>query len=152
MPILNRFIDAQDFGIDGSTYDEAVAELWEGQKQTCWCWYVFPQLKGLGLSDMSEYYGITDLKEAKDFLSHPVLSERLNNAFEITLEIFKRDTVTPEGVFGPVDASKVHASATLFWYASGFYVLYGEVLNVLFDSKPHKPTLTLLSPVLNANN
>ena len=68
---LRRFIEAQD-----PIYDEVCAELRAGHKRTHWMWYVFPQLRGLGLSEMAHYYGIESLDEAKAYLEHPRLGAR----------------------------------------------------------------------------
>lgn len=42
-----------------------------------WIWYIFPQLKGLGRSYYSDYYGIVDAEEAKAYYEHPLLGPRL---------------------------------------------------------------------------
>ena len=57
---LNRFYKAQEY-----SYEAALAEIKAGNKRSHWMWYIFPQIKGLGRSSMSEYYGITCLDEAK---------------------------------------------------------------------------------------
>ena len=69
---INRFIEAQK-----GDYEEALAEITAGEKQSHWIWYVFPQLKGLGMSWTSEFYGIADLDEARAYLADPVLGARL---------------------------------------------------------------------------
>ena len=56
---LQRFIEAQN-----DSYDQALKEIRNGRKLTHWIWYIFPQIKGLGFSYNSEYYGITSLQEA----------------------------------------------------------------------------------------
>ena len=48
-------------------YQQALAEIKNGRKLSHWMWYIFPQLKGLGRSSTSDYYGIRDLDEAKAF-------------------------------------------------------------------------------------
>ena len=59
---LDRFILAQDHD---NAYEDALQEIRDGRKRTHWIWYVFPQMKGLGFSPMSDYFGITSLLEAK---------------------------------------------------------------------------------------
>ena len=66
---LTRFLQAQQLD-----YPLALAEIQSGKKINHWIWYIFPQLKGLGQSEMSEYYGIQDLDEAKAYLANPVLN------------------------------------------------------------------------------
>ena len=59
---LHRFIEAQD---KGDIYSLAINELSEGKKHGHWLWFIFPQLKGLGQSHASNFYGISCLDEAK---------------------------------------------------------------------------------------
>jgi len=69
---LLRFQIAQD-----RDYENALREIKQGQKKSHWIWYVFPQLEGLGSSSMCKKYGIMGLQEAKCYLLHPILTERL---------------------------------------------------------------------------
>ena len=71
---LERFVVAQDAR---GTYASAVAELRAGRKLTHWMWFVFPQIAGLGMSEMSRRYAISSLDEARRYLAHPILGERL---------------------------------------------------------------------------
>ena len=100
---LLRFVHAQDSGglYDGTgTYAEALQEVKAGHKRGHWMWYVFPQMKGLGHSEMAEFYGINGREEAKAYIEHPVLKERLVEICEAVLgnehsayEIFGSDTL-----------------------------------------------------------
>ena len=100
---LMRFVHAQDSGgiYDGtSTYAEALQEVKNGHKCGHWIWYVFPQMKGLGHSEMSKFYGIVDREEAKAYIEHPILRERLVDICEVVLnsetsvyDIFGSDTI-----------------------------------------------------------
>jgi uncharacterized protein (DUF1810 family) len=100
---LLRFVHAQDCGglYEGTgTYAQALKEVKNGQKRGHWIWYVFPQMKGLGHSEMSNYYGINGREEAYDYIAHPVLKERLVEISEAVLnneksayDIFGNDTV-----------------------------------------------------------
>jgi uncharacterized protein (DUF1810 family) len=65
---LDRFLQAQE-----KTYEGALAELQAGRKTGHWIWWVFPQLKGLGTSHNSTYYGLADEAEARAYIQHPVL-------------------------------------------------------------------------------
>ena len=69
---LERFLIAQEHG-----YFQALTELCSGKKTSHWIWYIFPQLKGLGHSYNSNYYGIEGKEEAVEYLNHPVLGVRL---------------------------------------------------------------------------
>ena len=73
---LERFVDAQE-----RMYETALAEVKNGKKLSHWIWYIFPQLKGLGESYNSHYYGIDDLEEARAYLQHPVLGTRLRHKY-----------------------------------------------------------------------
>lgn len=103
---LQRFLDAQQ-----GDYEHALAEVRNGRKYSHWIWYIFPQLKGLGMSYNSQYYGISGKEEAEAYLSHPVLGERLR---EITSAFLQLRSKTAEEVFGSLDAMKVLSCMTLF--------------------------------------
>lgn len=79
---LNRFIEAQN-----RDYDIALAEIRAGKKVSHWMWYIFPQLKGLGRSSTSEYYGLSGIKEAQAYLSDPILKARLIEITDVSLPI-----------------------------------------------------------------
>lgn len=69
---LQRFVDAQN-----PVYERVRAELRRGRKATHWMWFVFPQLRGLGQSEMAHKYGISSQAEAEAYLQHPILGPRL---------------------------------------------------------------------------
>lgn len=79
---LDRFLEAQK-----TLYDVALAEIKNGYKQEHWIWFIFPQLRGLGFSPGAEYYGITELDEAKAYLKHSILRKRLIEATEAILDL-----------------------------------------------------------------
>jgi uncharacterized protein (DUF1810 family) len=103
---LERFVDAQ-----ADTYQDALSEIKNGRKQSHWMWYIFPQVRGLGFSSTSKYYGIKDREEARDFLKHPVLGSRL---IEISNVLLQLPTNNPNKVFGSPDDLKLKSSMTLF--------------------------------------
>lgn len=100
---LERFLHAQDSGgiYDSTgTYAEALQEVKNGQKRGHWIWYIFPQMKGLGRSEISQFYGINGREEAKAYIEHPILRERLIEICEAVLcneksvyEIFGNDAI-----------------------------------------------------------
>ena len=81
MDELDRFIEAQE-----KEYLIALEEIKSGKKKTHWIWYIFPQLKELGFSSTSKYYGIKNFEEAKVYLENDLLRNRL---MEITTELYK---------------------------------------------------------------
>lgn len=135
---VKRFLEAQNREYVG--YKQALDEIKAGQKRGHWIWYVFPQMKGLGFSEMSEFYGISDQGEAEDYLIHPILYDRL---YEISRELLQHQDKSAEEIFGSLDAMKVRSCMTLFDSVSPKDV-FGEVLDAFFDGKRDERTLKLL--------
>lgn len=67
---IQRFIDAQK-GI----YELALQEIKNGEKRSHWMWFIFPQMKSLGRSEMSEYYGISGKEETIEYFNDTVLKQ-----------------------------------------------------------------------------
>ena len=134
---LNRFIKAQ-----ADSYEIAYYELSNGKKESHWMWYIFPQIRGLGTSSMSHAYGISGRKEAKEYLKHPMLSERI---YELCGELLKHKNKSAEDIFGNVDAMKLRSSMTLFALAGGDGSIFHQVLDHFFDGKPDTETLRLVA-------
>ena len=110
---LLRFVHAQDSGglYDGTgTYAEALQEIKNGHKSGHWVWYVFPQMKGLGKSEIAQFYGINGREEAKAYIEHPILRERLIRAFQVLLD---SDKPVYE-VFSKLGVLKIRTCALLF--------------------------------------
>ena len=109
---LQRFINVQDFGnvkYGMESYTTALEEIKNGRKKTHWIWYIFPQLKGLGHSQISEFYGLNGREEAKAYIEYPLLKERLIEATEAVLNNEK----TPYEIFGN-DVIKFRSCMLLF--------------------------------------
>ena len=132
---LDRFVKAQE-----KMYDIALNEIKNGKKISHFMWYIFPQLKGLGYSDISNYYGISGLDEAKEYLEDEILGNRLYN---ITLELLKIDEDDPINIFGNVDALKLKSSMTLFDIVSDDEIFY-DVLKKYYGEKKMKELLLYL--------
>src|SRR3954463_1298348 len=90
---LARFVEAQ-----APVYAGALAELGRGRKESHWMWFVFPQLAGLGHSEMARHYAVGSLVEARAYLGHAVLGPRLT---ECTEAILVHRDLTAEAIFGP---------------------------------------------------
>ena len=133
---LDRFLDAQAGGV----FERALAELRAGRKQSHWMWFVFPQLRGLGRSEASRFYGIDGVAEAAAYLAHPVLGPRLRSAFEV-VRTASGDAVD---ILGTIDAVKLRSSATLFGRAAPGDPLYPAVLDRFFGAAEDPETVGLL--------
>jgi uncharacterized protein (DUF1810 family) len=105
---LQRFVEAQDAG---GAYERALAELRAGRKTSHWMWFVFPQIAGLGQSEMSRRYAIASLDEARAYLEHPVLGPRL---VECAHALMTHDDKSAQEILGEIDATKLRSSMTLF--------------------------------------
>ena len=132
---LQRFIDAQS-----EDYALALSEIRQGMKRSHWIWYIFPQIKGLGFSYNSEYYGISSLQEAMDYLNHEVLGKRLQ---EITASLLLHRGKDIELIMGDIDAVKLKSSMTLFDAIKSGGV-FGEVLDEFYAGERCRRTQRLL--------
>ncbi|MCC6174308.1 MAG: DUF1810 domain-containing protein [Chloroflexi bacterium] len=131
---LERFVAAQNAS---GTYDSAVDELRRGRKTSHWMWFVFPQIAGLGRSEMSQRYAISSLEEAKAYLKHPVLGPRLR---ECTSLVAQAQARSAEQIFGSIDAQKLQSSMTLFLRAAPDEASFKEVLDQYFGGKADAAT------------
>ncbi|WP_294974925.1 DUF1810 family protein [uncultured Leuconostoc sp.] len=138
---LQRFLDAQNGEIVGvNTFEDALNELENGQKQTHWMWFVLPQLSDLGKSERAMYYGIHGQQEAQAYLNDVTLRDRLEKIITITLALETNDPIT---LFGAVDSEKFQANLTLFNQISDTK-LYQKALDKYFNGQKHAKTLALL--------
>ncbi len=137
MDDLDRFIKAQEY-----SYPIALKEIRSGRKMGHWIWYIFPQLKGLGHSSRSQYYGITDLEEAKAYLNNPILVQRLREITEALLGL--PEHLTARDILGGIDAMKVKSSMTLFYMASKEQ-LYKDVLDRYYMGEMDTRTLDIVT-------
>lgn len=106
------------------TYDQALQEVKNGKKKTHWMWWIFPQMKGLGKSERSRFYGILNRKQAKLFLEHPILGK---NLCEITQAVLDSDK-NPYEIFG-ADVIKFRSCMLLFASLEGAPAVFKRVLN-----------------------
>lgn len=103
-------------------------------------WYIFPQLKGLGRSSTSEYYGLSGIKEAQAYLSDTILKARL---IEITGAVLAHKDKSTEEIFGGIDAKKLRSCMTLFSIAAPDIPVFEAVLEQFFHGVPDRNTLRL---------
>ena len=133
---LERFVAAQD-----GVYDGALAELRAGRKTGHWIWFVFPQVAGLGRSEMSRIYAIGSLAEARAYLAHPVLGPRLRESVAALLATHGRSA---DEMLGSIDAVKLRSSMTLFLRADPDEPAFRAVLDRFYDGRPDAATDAIL--------
>lgn len=132
---LSRFIKAHH-----ENYNRALQEIKNGQKQSHWMWYIFPQIKGLGVSEISKYYAINSLEEARLYLENEVLNAHL---IEISKALLELKTSDPTLVFGDIDALKLNSSMTLFNYVSN-NELFAKVIDKFFNGIKDQNTIRII--------
>ena len=132
---LERFLKAQE-----NTYDTALKEIQNGQKETHWMWFIFPQLVGLGSSYYANYYGISGLEEAQAYMQHELLRSRL---LEISNALLKVDENIID-IFGYPDCFKLQSSMTLFSLVDSSIPVFQEVLEKFYEGERDEVTLKLL--------
>ncbi len=131
---LERFVTAQDAG---GIYEQALGELRRGRKTSHWIWFVFPQIAGLGQSQMSRRYAISSLEEARAYLQHLVLGPRL---LECTRTMANLHGGTAEQILGGIDARKLQSCMTLFLRARPDEPLFQQVLERYYQGQPDAAT------------
>jgi uncharacterized protein (DUF1810 family) len=133
---LDRFVQAQ-----AGTYEGALRELRDGRKTGHWIWFVFPQLEGLGRSELSRFYALESLDEARAYLAHPLLGPRLRACAEAVLAVEGR---TAEEILGGIDATKLRSSMTLFRRAAPEERLFSQVLDRFYGGVEDELTVVRL--------
>lgn len=136
---LERFVEAQN-----GVYDRVCEELRAGKKQSHWMWFIFPQLQGLGSSEMAVRYAISSIEEAHAYLEHPTLGARLRECTGIVLAVEGR---TVEEIFGYPDDLKFHSSVTLFAQAATISeedLVFSQALEKYFSGKEDPTTMQRL--------
>ncbi len=132
---LNRFLEAQEH-----VFPTALFELKEGRKRSHWMWYIFPQLKFLGHSYKSKFYGISGADEAFAYLENPILGQRLR---EVSMTILNLSTNNASDVFGNIDSSKLRSSMTLFDMVSPNDI-FARVLDKYFNGQRDCRTINIM--------
>lgn len=132
---LTRFLKAQE-----DDYATALAEIKAGHKRSHWIWYIFPQVKGLGMSAMSDFYGLDGIGEAKAYLDNDILRKRLLEISKALLSLQANDATE---VMGYPDDMKLHSSMTIFHLAAPDEPVFRAVLDKFFAGKLDKNTLAL---------
>jgi uncharacterized protein (DUF1810 family) len=134
---LQRFVDAQR-----DVYATALAELRAGNKRSHWMWFIFPQIEGLGSSEMARLYAIASADEAAAYLAHPVLGARLR---ESAAAVAAHDDRGIDEIFGHPDDLKFHSSMTLFADIAPDEAIFQTCLDQFFDGMPDPATIERLA-------
>ncbi|QZH75542.1 MAG: DUF1810 domain-containing protein [Erythrobacter sp.] len=141
---LARFVRAQ-----AGLYPSALAELRSGTKRTHWMWFVFPQILGLGLSSNARIFAISGAAEARAYLAHDLLGDRLRESTSAMLEwVGKRSACD---ILGPLDALKFRSSMTLFEHVDSGDSRFSLALEGFCNGERDRATLDRLevsSPAL----
>ena len=134
--LLDRFVKAQN-----NQYSTALAEIKSGRKRSHWMWFIFPQYDGLGFSEVSRFYAIKSVDEARAYLDHPILGSRLIEISSALLLIRDKDA---RNIFGTPDDLKLKSSMTLFASIAEEHSIFEKVLDAYFQGKKDEKTLNLL--------
>jgi uncharacterized protein (DUF1810 family) len=135
---LARFVKAQD-----PVFVQVRDELRQGRKRSHWMWYIFPQIAGLGHSDMARRYAVSFVAEAQAYLAHPVLGARLIEATGLVCAVQGRSITD---ILGPPDDMKFGSCMTLFHKADPSVPVFTEALAKYFGGKLDAATLRKLEP------
>lgn len=133
---LDRFLDAQK-----ANYEQALLEILSGHKLTHWMWYIFPQLAGLGFSEISKRYAIANAVEAAAYLNHPVLGPRLLECAEAVVHVEGRSA---NEIFGYPDDLKLKSCATLFAAVQPPGSVFDRLLEKYYSGERDETTIQLL--------
>ena len=134
---MQRFIEMQNI-----YFNQAYEEIRAGKKRTHWIWFIFPQIKGLGYSDNSNYYGIKSLKEAKEYLHNNSLRY---NLIKITSALLEHDKIND--IFDSLEYKKILSCMTLFNLADDKKLcrdIFQKVMTKFFNRKKDEKTLEIL--------
>jgi len=130
---LARFAEAQE-----PCYARVLAELRAGRKRSHWMWFVFPQIGGLGSSEMAQRYAIASGDEAAAYLAHPVLGRRLRECAGIVAAL---DGPSAHDIFGHPDDLKFRSSMTLFADVAPDEAVFQACIDKYFDGAADPETL-----------
>ena len=138
--LIQRFIDAHK-----EFYNDALIEIRQGYKKSHWMWYIFPQIQGLGKSQISKYFAINNIDEVRDYLNNEYL---YNNLVDIWKELLKLQTNNPINVLGKIDAMKLKSSMTLFDYVCDLdkrnIDIFDKVLEKYYNKERDIKTIDIL--------
>jgi uncharacterized protein (DUF1810 family) len=133
---LSRFVEAQQ-----PIHDRVMDELRAGHKTSHWIWFIFPQLHGLGHSEMAKRFAISGAAEAREYLTHELLGPRLEECVSTLLAHHGKSALQ---ILGSPDDLKLRSCLTLFASVSTGSSVYQRGLDQFFEGKPDGRTLLKL--------
>lgn len=135
---IQRFVMAQL-----SDFNKAYNEISNGHKEpgSHWMWYIFPQISGLGKSDISVYYSFDTLEEVQAYLNNSYLK---NNLIKISEALLKCSDNVKE-VFPFPDDLKIHSSMTLFHMIAPEITIFKNVLIKFWDGNLDPKTAEIVN-------
>lgn len=136
---LDRFLIAQQ-----NYYYDAYTELKAGKKRSHWMWFIFPQIRGLGYSDMAKYYAIESREEAENYITDPTLGHNPIEISTVLLEIKDNDA---KKVMGEPDDRKLQSCMTLFSTVAPEIDVFENVLQKFYGGVKDSKTLEILQEV-----
>lgn len=139
---LKKFHEAQRM-----EFYKAYSEIQEGKKRSHWIWYIFPQIKGLGYSDMTKNFELQSLEEAKLYLKDNYLRNNLINILRALLKHYRTKNIID--IMGSLDAKKLLSCMTLFKEADQYNIcnnIFAEVINKFYNGKEDIETLNRIKP------
>lgn len=135
---IDRFVEMHK-----EYYETALQEIKNGYKRSHWMWYIFPQLKELGSSSTSKFYGLDGIEEVKEYIENSYLK---NNMLEICNELSKQDGDI-KYIMGYPDYLKLNSCMTLFEYAFPEEKIFSKVIDKFYKGKRDKITLNILKKI-----
>jgi len=94
-------------------------------------WFIFPQIEGLGYSQLARKFAISSREEAVAYLEHPILGPRLIECTKLVNLIEDRAI---EQIFSYPDDLKFRSCMTLFADTTGNQV-FVDALSKYFKGK-----------------
>ncbi len=133
---LRRFVDAQEY-----VYKDVCSELRDGCKRGHWMWFIFPQIKGLGYSQMANKFAISSISEAEAYLKHAILGPRLRECTGLVVLV---EGHSIDQILGYLDSMKFRSSMTLFAHATTDNGVFKDALQKYFGGEFDRLTLERL--------
>ena len=136
---IKRFLEAQK-----KEYEIARKEIAQGKKESHWIWYIYPQIKGLGMSYMDQIYSIKSIQEGLEYKNDEILFKRLLEMTKLLLEI-KHNNIK-EVMWYPDDL-KLRSCMTLFSLISDEKI-FDKVIDKFYEGEKDLKTISILKDML----